>query len=116
MNDQLKPNLGLATTRELLDEVRARIEVDGKLDYKTVGMVSDSLPSTALVAGKRVVRTKTSGDRVYYLDDVAKTRQWVANPDVLQSLGFEMADVVDIDDSTLITYSMGQALYKKLDA
>ncbi len=30
-------NLGLATTRELLDEIRARIEVDGKLDYKTVG-------------------------------------------------------------------------------
>lgn len=30
-----KPNLGLATTRELLDEIRARIEVDGKLDYRT---------------------------------------------------------------------------------
>lgn len=32
-----EPCLGLATTRELLDEIRARIEVDGKLDYKTVG-------------------------------------------------------------------------------
>jgi len=30
------PNLGCATTRELLDEIRARIEIDGKLDYKTV--------------------------------------------------------------------------------
>lgn len=32
-----QPNLGLATTRELLDEIRARIEVDGRLDYRTVG-------------------------------------------------------------------------------
>ncbi len=31
-----EPNLGLATTRELLDEIRARIEVDGRLDYRTV--------------------------------------------------------------------------------
>ena len=30
------PHLGLATTRQLLDELRARIEVDGKLDYRTV--------------------------------------------------------------------------------
>lgn len=30
------PMLGLATTRELLDELWARIEVDGKLDYRTV--------------------------------------------------------------------------------
>lgn len=31
-----EPLLGLATTRQLLDELRARIEVDGKLDYRTV--------------------------------------------------------------------------------
>lgn len=31
-----KPKLGLATTGQLLDELRARIEVDGKLDYRTV--------------------------------------------------------------------------------
>ena len=31
-----KPNLGCATTRELLDEIEARIEIDGKLDYKTI--------------------------------------------------------------------------------
>lgn len=29
--------LGLATTKELLEEIYARIEIDGKLDYKTVG-------------------------------------------------------------------------------
>jgi hypothetical protein len=32
-----RPNLGLATTAELLDELRARIEVAGLLDYTTVG-------------------------------------------------------------------------------
>jgi len=31
-----KPNLGCATTKELLEEIRARIEVDGKLMYRTV--------------------------------------------------------------------------------
>ena len=31
-----KPNLGCATTRELLDEIEVRIEIDGKLDYKTI--------------------------------------------------------------------------------
>ena len=31
-----EPNLGCATTRKLLEEVKARIEVDGRLDYRTV--------------------------------------------------------------------------------
>lgn len=40
--DLHRPNLGLATTRELLAEITARIEVDGYnggggLDYTTVG-------------------------------------------------------------------------------
>ena len=34
--ERWQPALGCATTRELLDEVRARIELDGKLDYRTV--------------------------------------------------------------------------------
>jgi hypothetical protein len=33
----LRPNLGLATTAELLDELRARIDVAGLLDYTTFG-------------------------------------------------------------------------------
>ena len=32
-----KPWLGNATTRELIEELKARIDVDGKLDYRTVG-------------------------------------------------------------------------------
>lgn len=40
-NEPMKANLGLATTAQLLDEIRARIEVDyhaggGGLEYTTV--------------------------------------------------------------------------------
>lgn len=30
-----QPRLGNATTRELIEEIRVRIEIDGNLDYKT---------------------------------------------------------------------------------
>ncbi len=33
-----KAYLGNATIRELLDEIKARIEIDGRLDYRTVDM------------------------------------------------------------------------------
>jgi len=33
--------LGNATTRELLEEITARIEMDGQLDYKTTGVDND---------------------------------------------------------------------------
>lgn len=65
-----------------------------------------------LPEGKRVVRTKTSGDRVYLLDDTDKTRHWIANPDVLTNLGFDMSDVIDVEDAELIKYRMATALYK----
>ena len=31
-----QPNLGCATTRQLLEELKVRIEMDGKLDYRTI--------------------------------------------------------------------------------
>jgi len=31
-----EPHLGCATTGELLEEIKTRIEVDGKLDYRTI--------------------------------------------------------------------------------
>lgn len=31
-----EPKLGCASTRELIEEIKVRIEVDGNLDYKTV--------------------------------------------------------------------------------
>ncbi len=69
-----------------------------------------------LPEGKRVVRTKSSGDRVYYIDETNGTRQWVTNPDVLAGLGFEIEDVTEVEDSELLKYNMGPALYKAPDA
>lgn len=47
-----RPHLGLATTRELLDELRARIEIHatGGLDYRTVDgeKFAKEMPSTAI--------------------------------------------------------------------
>ena len=34
--EPLQPSLGVATTRELIEEIKARIEVEGKLDYRTI--------------------------------------------------------------------------------
>lgn len=65
-----------------------------------------------LPEGKRVVRTNTSGDRVYLLDEVKKTRQWVATGEVLTALGYDQADVQDVSDTDLYKYSMGATIYK----
>ena len=32
----IEPKLGCATTGQLLAEIKARIEIDGKLDYRTI--------------------------------------------------------------------------------
>jgi hypothetical protein len=69
-------------------------------------------PEKVLPESKKVVRTKSSGDRVYYIDEEKKTRQWVTNPDVLTKLGFDMDDVTEVDDSELLSYSMAAALYR----
>ena len=37
VSKDIRPRLGYATTAELIDEIRARCEVDGTLNYKTVG-------------------------------------------------------------------------------
>lgn len=120
MSDE-KPKLGLATTRELLNELTARIDVLGQLDYRTTdGLasgsasegVADETPARVLPEGKRVVRTKSSGDRVYLLDEVKKTRQWITNPDVLTALGFESTDVTEIDDSELLKFQMAAAIQR----
>lgn len=36
VQEMYAPHLGCATTRELLEEITARIEVNGKLDYMTI--------------------------------------------------------------------------------
>lgn len=68
-----------------------------------------------VIDGRRVVRTKNSGDRVYMLDDNKKTRQWVTNPAVLKGLGFEMGDVGEIDEAEFQKYGMGGSIFKVPD-
>lgn len=87
-------------------------EALGKLQPDVPEEVETAAEPRVLPEGKRVVRTKSSGDRVYLLDEVKKTRSWVTNPDVLQSLGFEVGDVVEVDDGTLLKYQMTSAIYK----
>lgn len=75
-------------------------------------------PTKVLPQGKKVVRTKTSGDKVYLLDETKTpaTRQWIVTGDVLTGLGFEQSDVSEISDVELFKYSMGPAFYRVPDA
>lgn len=84
---------------------------DMEVENLPVEQVEDK-PKKVLPEGKKVVRTKSSGDRVYYINEEKKTRQWITNPDVLTKLGFDMDDVQEIDDSELLRYSMAAALYR----
>ena len=62
--------------------------------------------------GKRAVSSKGTGDRVYLLDDNAKTKAWITSLEVLAGLGFDRANVEDIEDSVLIEYSMAASIYQ----
>ena len=95
--------------KKLIDELT---EQGVAIDDTTSTVVGETRPARDLPKDKRVVRTKQTGDRVYLLDENKKTRQWVYSPEVLQSIGFEMSDVIEIDDLELSRYSMGAALYK----
>lgn len=92
---------------ELIDQL---FDLDGLSNKVIIGPAEE--PKRELPEGKRVVRTKTSGDKVYLLDEVKKTRQWVASGEVLASLGFEQSDVEEVLDTDLFKYSMGATLYR----
>lgn len=53
---------------------------------------------------KRAVRTKSSGDKVYMVDDETMTKRWISSPDVLKGLGFNLEDVTEIEDMELAKY------------
>lgn len=72
-------------------------------------------PKRVLPEGKKVVRTKSTGDRVYLLDETKKVRQWITNPEVLKSTGFEISDVTEIDDTEMLKYQMGSPMYRPVD-
>jgi len=110
----------MSMTREeahkLIDELfdtTAGVASEGPIEYvdDETEVVEEPVVKD-LPEGKRAVRTKSSGDRVYCLDEVKKTRQWVTNPEILAGLGFDASDVVEVDDAELLRYQMGPALYK----
>ena len=76
------------------------------------------VPEAPKPEGKRVVRTKTSGDTVYFIDEVKKTRQRIVGsnmtpgPDIVESLGFQMGDVGEMDDTEMAQFQQGAPIYK----
>ena len=86
-------------------------EFDDWLAKQTVSNL-ETTEKRELPKDKRAARTKQSGDRVYLLDEVEKTRQWIANPEAMASSGFEMSDVVEVEDGELLNYQMGAPIYK----
>lgn len=110
------PDIDVTTLRKLIDEAITQwVAGTSPVDASPDTAVLDEVPTRTLPEGKRMVRTKTSGDRVYFLDEVKKTRQWATNPGVVDSLGFTLEDVVEVDDDELLKYQMGSALYKRVD-
>ena len=99
--------------KELIDKLT---EKKIKVDIVEPAEEEKKEEKRVLPEGKRVVRTKSSGDRVYLLDEVKKTRSWITNPQVLDGLGFTMEDVTEVDDSTMLSYQMSAALYRLPDA
>jgi hypothetical protein len=79
------------------------------------GQPDEPKAKPAITAGKRVVRTKSTGDRVYLIDETAKTKAWVTSPEILAKLGFELSDVEDVEDSTLLGYAMTASVYRVED-
>lgn len=91
---------------KLVDQLFDNIQLSPSVEHETEELKKE------LPKDKRVVRTPTSGDRVYLLDEVKKTRQWIASGEVLSGLGYDQSDVQDETDANLYKYSMGATLYK----
>ena len=108
--------MNIVKLHQLIDQWAAE-ERDNKELIEGQSVTSEEVPTVevpvrVLPEGKRVVTTKSSGDRVYLIDEVKKTRQWVTSPEMLNSVGFEFGDVTEVPDDELVRYSMGAALYK----
>jgi len=103
-------------TREDVEQLHKLIDklaAEGvEIDSTTVEVTGTVEPARVLPEGKRVVRTKQGGDKVYLIDEVAKTRQWITKPEILDTLGFIMDDVVEVEEAELFKYNQGEAIYK----
>lgn len=94
---------------------RINIVIDDWADEQKVAPSAAEVPEAPareLPKNKRLVVTKSSGDRKYELDEIKKTRSWVASPEVLEALGWKMEDAVMIEDSELLKYQTGSAIYR----
>lgn len=109
-------NIDVTALRKLVDEAITKwaagtAPTDAPSPANEITEVKDE-PERVLPEGKRVVRTKSTGDRVYLLDENKKTRAWVTNSQILDQLGFVMEDVVEVDDNELLNYQMVAAIYR----
>jgi hypothetical protein len=104
-------DIDVTTLRKLIDDAITQW-VAGVSPTEAPDTAVEDKPERVLPEGKRVVRTKSSGDRVYQLDEEKKIRQWVTNGDVLTNLGWEQSDVEEVDDNELLKYQMSSAIYK----
>ena len=76
-----------------------------------------------LPEGRRMVRTKAQGDKAFYIDEEKKTRQAILGqqggrdigPEIVESLGFTMSDIEEIEDGELLRYQMGPSIYKVVE-
>ena len=83
-------------TKETIEIAPEDIQVVGKVEDMGKGEPKDN--------NLRVVRTKSTGDKVYVLNEAEQTKRWVASPEVLKGLGFDMNDVEEVDDAEFIKY------------
>lgn len=96
----------LAELHKLIDEWAAK-QGNGEITFQ-----EPEEPKKELPKDKRVIRTKSTGDRVYLIDEKAKTKAWVTSPEVLEKLGFGLNDVEDVEDKDLVGYAMTASIYK----
>lgn len=102
-------DIDVANLRKMLDETVTQWAAEVSPTDSPTASVEDKLPRTD---GKRAVRTKSTGDRVYLVDDNAKTKAWITTPEIMAQLGFNMSDVVDLEDSELVGYQMNPSIYR----
>lgn len=101
-----------------IDVTTLRKMIDDAITQWVAGASPTDSPDTAIVDklertdNKRAIRTKSTGDRVYIIDDSAKTKAWVTSPEVLTKLGFTMEDVEDLEDNQLVGYQMAPSIYR----
>lgn len=111
---ELKEKL-IAVIEDWGDRFIQEVDITSEIPVEPLEAEIVSEEKRVLPEGKRAVRASSTGDRVYYIDEEKKTRQWVTNPDVLKKLGFELSDVAEVTEEELLRYQMAAAVYQVND-